>query len=311
MADAVDPFIDYCRTELRNGPETTETKKRNLMRFFRFLESEKLKLDDLNVESIDGFILSLGLGIGSMNDCRRLLVSFFTFCFDRGFMERNYAGYVATGKKEEPEKVIDVYTEEEIGKILVSAERGSAIGKRNYVVLLLASVYGLRAGDITKLSLSNIDWKNNRIILSQSKTGEPLELPLVAAVGNAIIDYCRNGRPDGKPDTPIILSHMKSTIGAPINHSTIHSIVRDAMRNANIANWESKKHGPHSLRHSLATSLLRKNASMPIISTILGHRSTETTNAYISVDIDRLKQCAVKMPAVSSSQYQNLPGGAR
>ena len=97
---------------------------------------------------------------------------------------------------------------------------------------------------------------------------------------------------------------MQGTLGRPIVSSTIHSIVTAGMKRANIPNWREKKHGAHSLRHSLATNMLRKNVSMPIISTILGHRTTETTKVYIGIDIDRLRSCSLPIPPIQSEFYR-------
>lgn len=213
-----------------------------------------------------------------------------------GFLKRNTQG-------SEPEKIVDVYTEDEIRRIIQCAPRTSAKDKRDYVIILLAASYGMRSGDITKLRLSHIDWDMNLIKVTQSKTGEYLELPLLASVGNAIIDYLQDGRPRNCGHDIIVVSHMHGTIGNPLRSPTIHSIVSSAMHNAKIENWKNKKHGAHSLRHSLATNLLKKNASMPVISTILGHRSTETTRVYLSVDVEKLRHCTLPMPPLRSPLY--------
>jgi len=76
------------------------------------------------------------------------------------------------------------------------------------------------------------------------------------------------------------------------------------MRLANIKNWKHKKHGPHSLRHSLATNMLKKNISMPVISTVLGHQNTESTKIYLSVDTDKLRQCPLPIPALHTKHYR-------
>jgi site-specific recombinase XerD len=72
---------------------------------------------------------------------------------------------------------------------------------------------------------------------------------------------------------------------------------------ANIENWKQKKHGPHALRHSLATNLLKYNASLPMIASILGHQRTETTKIYITLDIERLKKCALPMPILKTNVF--------
>lgn len=312
MECLVRPFINHCYEELANKESTVQNKLYRLCQFSHFLEDRELTLDDLSVELVDEYINSLEICLEATYDVRRILVHFFTYSFEKGLVNKNYAGFVARPKRGAvQEEVIDTYSDEEIKRIIDNADRTSAIGKRNFVVILLASVYGLRSSDITHLRFSDVDWENNRIVINQYKTGDRLELPLIAAVGNAVIDYWKNGRPKISQHNIIVVSHMKSTVGKPLTSPTIHSIVSQAMRKANIENWKDKKHGAHSLRHSIATYLLKKNASMPIISTILGHRTTETTKTYISIDFTKLRQCCIPMPEMHSQYYIDKRGGDR
>ena len=194
------------------------------------------------------------------------------------------------------------YSEEEISRIIAAVDRSSPVGKRDYLVLLLAAEYGWRAGDIISFKFNQIDWKKNTISFDQSKTDVPVEFPLLASVGNAIIDYLKYGRPDSEVPE-VIVAAKGCTRGLPLASPTIHSIVSRYMRAAHITHWQEKKHGPHSLRHSLATNLLKKNISMPVISTVLGHQRTETTKIYLKVDIDRLGKCTLPIPPLSSPLY--------
>jgi integrase len=174
--------------------------------------------------------------------------------------------------------------------------------------MLLAAEYGWRASDITSFRLDQIDWEKNRISMVQYKTGVPVEFPLLASVGNAIIDYLKHGRPASGDDV-IIVNHENTHKGQKLESPTIHSIVSKAMSTANIANWKDKKHGPHSLRHSLATNMLKQNVAIPIISTILGHQSTETTKTYIEVDIPKLRLCSPPVPELKSIYFQTIKEG--
>jgi integrase len=153
-------------------------------------------------------------------------------------------------------------------------DRSSAKGKRDYLVLLLAAECGWRASDITSFSLEQIDWDKNKVSMVQQKTDIPVDFPLLASVGNAVIEYIKHGRPAGG-DNVIIVNHENTHKGKKLTSPTIHSVVSNAMRTANIQNWKIKQHGSHSLRHSLATNMLKHNIAMPIISTVLGHQSTE------------------------------------
>ena len=76
------------------------------------------------------------------------------------------------------------------------------------------------------------------------------------------------------------------------------------MKKAAITGWKGKKHGAHSLRHSLASNMLKRNISLPVISTVLGHQTTETTKIYLKVDTGRLKECTLQMPGIASPYFK-------
>jgi integrase/recombinase XerD len=197
-------------------------------------------------------------------------------------------------------KMPSVYSREEVERLINAIDRSNAPGKRDFAIVLLAARYGLRGSDIMGLRHCNLDWANNRITIVQRKTTKKVELPLSEEVGNAIIDYLKFGRPD--VNEPYIFLAARPPFGKLI---TIHKVITKHMRKADIA-YEERKHGPHALRHSLASNLLGLHEPMPVISSILGHSTTASTTPYLRVDFDQLKQCALEVPCVPSSFYTNL-----
>lgn len=168
---------------------------------------------------------------------------------------------------------------------------------------MLAAEYGLRSSDIVNFRFDQIDWDRNILSIRQHKTDIPVEYPLLPPIGNAIIDYLKNGRP--KTDaTEVIVAAESMKKGKKLTEPTIHSIVSKYMHRANIKNWEHKKHGAHSLRHSLAANMLKKNISMPVISTVLGHQNIASTKVYLSVDTNKLKQCPLPIPDLHTDHYK-------
>jgi integrase len=197
-------------------------------------------------------------------------------------------------------KLPTTYTEEEIERMLSAVDRGNPKGKRDYAMLLLACRLGLRASDICGLSFSNLLWQENLIVLIQEKTKKRIELPLLADVGNAIIDYLKYGRTVSQlPYIFLHAGHEERKLAEP----TLHSIVSLYLKRAGVKNVEKKKHGPHALRHSLAGFLLQKKTPLPVISEILGHDSTESTKTYLRIDMEHLRQCALEVPPVAESYY--------
>ncbi|MCS2294155.1 tyrosine-type recombinase/integrase [Bacteroides thetaiotaomicron] len=202
-------------------------------------------------------------------------------------------------------KLPTTYTEEEIKNLISSVDRSTPLGKRNYLILLLASEYGMRASDIRSLSLKHIDWESNTILFNQQKTDIPVSYPLIPSIGNAIIEYLKYGRPPGGDDV-IIVRHDSKRKGLRLSSGGIYSIVEGAFKNSNISNWQKKKHGPHSLRHSFASNLLKHGAGYYIISMTMGHSYAETTKTYLQIDFDQLRKCSLQIPVVRSIYYNHM-----
>jgi site-specific recombinase XerD len=201
-------------------------------------------------------------------------------------------------------KIPSVYSQEEVESLVNAIDRGHPQGKRDYAMILLAARYGLRVSDIIGMRFCNLDWEHNRIVLFQQKTDKKVDFPLSEEVGNAIIDYIKYGRPQ------IELPYIFITAHAPYRELTSNvmgAAIKDYFRVAGV-NFTDKKHGPHSLRHSLASNLLKSNEPLPVISEILGHSSTESTLEYLRIDMNLLRQCTLEVPFVPSSFYGNLYG---
>ena len=295
-------YLSYCRNEQMLAEKTIENKQRYLYSFSSYMDASQLKYEDLSVEVTENFFSAMNYTLSSRHNAARSIRLFLRYAYDNGKSVKDCSVFVLPDNYKRGCKLPTTYEEDEIRDMIAAVPRASAIGKRDYLVLLLAAEYGWRSSDITSFRFDDIDWDNNVIRFSQHKTKADVEFPLLSTVGNAIIDYLKHARP--KTDAPeIIVSLENANKGKPLSSPTIHSIVTKYLKQAGIKNWKKKKHGPHAMRHSLATSLLKHNVAMPVISTVMGHQRTETTNVYISVDYNRLKQCALPMPVLRSPFY--------
>ena len=196
------------------------------------------------------------------------------------------------------------FSKEETEILLKSVDRGNPKGKRDYAILLLATKLGLRASDIGELKFENILWERSLITFEQRKTGKRIDLPLLPEIGNATIDYMKHGRPVS--DESYCFLHVQSPYER-IHTSDIKSLVHFHLKRAGI-NCKNRRHGPHALRHSFAGNLLRGITPLPVISEALGHSSCESTMYYLRIDIDSLRQCALNVPLVPSSFYEQEGG---
>jgi integrase/recombinase XerD len=173
---------------------------------------------------------------------------------------------------------------------LGACDRHTAIGCRDYAVLLLLARLGLRAGEVVALLLDDVDWDAGRIRV-RGKGGREAWLPLPTDVGEAIAAYLQPGRPN------TLDRHLFLRASAPIRRlksgMAIASIVANALRRAGI---DTPRRGAHQFRHALATQMLRRGASLVEIGELLRHRSPQTTTIYARVDLVALRALALPWP---------------
>jgi site-specific recombinase XerD len=131
-----------------------------------------------------------------------------------------------------------------------------------------------------------------------------IELPLLNIVGEAMIDYIRNGRPKSDSKTIFLTAIAPYTI---ISVPGISCIVSRIIYKAGI-DTKDRHHGSHCLRHSLATRLLKQGTTLPVISDVLGHSDSQTTMTYLNVDINSLLQCSLDVPPVTDRFYMQKGG---
>jgi integrase len=158
---------------------------------------------------------------------------------------------------------------------------------------------------LTLLSFSNIDWENSTVTLSQFKTGKKIELPLLVEVGESIIDYLKYGRK--RTESPRIFLYTRAPFTAMTNAAVAGTLGR--IVEAAGVDTAGRKHGAHSMRHSLASRFLENEESIPVLSEALGHQSTTTTMSYLRIDVESLRKCALNVPLVDTSFYEQ-EGGA-
>jgi site-specific recombinase XerD len=309
LKDHVHLYLLWCEEEKGYRPSTIQYKFWILCRYDNFLHDKMMDLKDVSIELNEEFFASDACG--NRTSYKSTVREMLQYMFDFSILHKDLSPYVLKEPKRSKHLGIPTtYTTEEIKSLLGAIDRSTPKGKRDYLVVLLAAEYGMRASDIVRLSLKHIDWERNMISFNQYKTDMPVQYPLLSSVGNAIIDYLRHGRPT-EVDDVIIVSHDHVTRGKLLSTPTIHSIVTAAFRRSQIQGWQQKKHGPHSLRFSLASNMLKQGIGLQVISTTLGHSSTESTKAYVKIDIDHLRECSLPVPKLHSRWYRERKENAK
>ena len=289
-------------TNLRRSMVTIKDYRLYLSEFLMHLNERNVKhVSAITEKEILTFVSSHPTNKVNIVSALRVL---FRFWREEHIVDDRFEELFDTYKTHKPERIPSYFAANEVMRIEQSVSRNSANGKRNYAMLLLASRLGLRASDIADLQFSDIDWDKNMITLTMQKTKKVIELPLLADVGNAIIDYLRHGRPKSDSQNVFLsgnapyVAATKNMVCAAINGIILRSGV----------DTSGKHHGPHSLRHSLASAMLNGGSMMPVISESLGHRSTQTTLAYLKIDIRSLQKCALPVPEIADNFYMQRGG---
>ncbi|MGH3266511.1 MAG: tyrosine-type recombinase/integrase, partial [Trebonia sp.] len=189
------------------------------------------------------------------------------------------------------------WTAGEVRLVLGQIDRQSAIGKRDYAMVLLTARLGLRVGDLRLLELGWFDWRAKTLAFTQHKTGVPLQLALPAEVGWAVIDYVRHGRPEAACRQVFVKHRYPFTAFG--SSSSAGSRLRYYARRAGIVFAPGRSHGLHSLRGALAVAMLQSDTPPPVVTAVLGHAAGATTAAhYLRLDTEHLRHCALDVEDV-------------
>lgn len=223
------------------------------------------------------------------------LRAFFRFLYQNKNVTKNFADEIPMIKARKQTNIPSVWTNDELKKLIGAIDRGSPKGKRDYAIILIACRLGLRCKDIKELRFENFNWTEKKLCFTQSKTKQPMELPLVPDVGWAVIDYLKYGRPKVE-SSYIFVRHLAPFL--PFSEDDhLNQLIKDYMIKAHIS-VSNKRKGMHSLRHTMASVLLEKETPLPVISDIIGHIDTNSTAVYLKVDMKQLAECPLDFEEV-------------
>lgn len=190
-------------------------------------------------------------------------------------------------------KNIQYLNHEEIASIraiLISNDDSITLKDRAIVTLLLNT--GLRGCDVRHLKLNDINWANETLNIIQDKTGEPLELPLLASVGNALYKYIIEERPDTGSQYVFLTDDFTHRV---LTQSAIYFSISKVMKAAKIRVNKGDRKGSHIFRYNIAISMLENEVARPIISQTLGHSSPKSLESYLNADLRHLKEMAISI----------------
>ena len=249
-------------------------------------------LRKLGVREIDLYMdaRTPGLRRKSLKDYAERLRSLLRYMHRTGYVASDLAAHVIAPLLYAYEGVPSILDPDQIAAVLETTKRDtSPMGLRDYAMLQLLATYGLRSGEVRNLAIEDIDWRAESLRVRHSKTGACSFLPLLPSVGEALLDYLRDGRP--RADRREVFLRSRAPY-RPLRN--LHSEVHRRLLAAGVK--PPGKCGPHIFRHARAVEMLRASVPQKIIGDLLGHRSTEATIPYLKLATEDLRAIALDVP---------------
>ena len=222
------------------------------------------------------------------------LRSFLRFEFSQGVLRRPLHEQIDIPRVYARERLPTVLTREQVQTLLRSIDRRSLNGLRDFTMLYLIAVYGLRRSDIVSLRLDNIDWRNGILQVKQTKTRRLIALPLMDEAGDVLVRYLRRGRPQSERRELFLRTQAPA---GPLGPCAVNVILQNRLKRGGL---DFGRFGPHALRYSLAVHLLRRGVAMKAIAEALGHRDCRSTAQYLRLDLGDLRAVGLPVPEPAS-----------
>ncbi|MBX9771614.1 MAG: site-specific integrase [Candidatus Obscuribacterales bacterium] len=283
-------FLKYLQEERGLSPRTINLYRHCLKRMEAYLAGIGIgNLEQLSPPIISAFLTdeSIAGRKGPQQGASSVLRILLQYLHREGILTRDLSGSVERKKKykfSEPPRSI---TWEQVRLMLEAVDTRTVLGRRDFAILLLMVTYGLRAREVAALTLDNFDWKRNKFHVEERKAGHSTAYPLSTAVGSAIIDYLKNGRPETND------RHIFFRVSAPVEPMNFQSISLRARHYLKRAGIPVPRPGSHTLRHTCVQRLLDSHVALKTIGDYVGHRSAESTQVYAKADIHSLRVVAL------------------
>jgi site-specific recombinase XerD len=260
--------------------------------WLQFLDNPN-RLSSLTITDLERFIqhLSNRMGRAGLQKPIAIIRNLLRFLAANGTVPVGLDGMIDRPRVYRQEQLPRSLPWSTVEAFLNSIDRKSNMGKRDYAMFALMTTYGLRACDVVGLTLADFHWREGQIHIRQSKTGKPLELPLTDAVGLAIQDYLKQVPRYGNHRE--IFLRLKAPAGTLKPTAVIEAFQAWSRRSGLAIPFK----GVHCIRHSYALHLLRQGTALKTIGDLLGHRSPESTTAYLRLATEDLRTVALPLPS--------------
>ncbi|MCY4536221.1 MAG: tyrosine-type recombinase/integrase [Bryobacterales bacterium] len=281
-------FPAHLHEERGLKPATVEAYADSLVRFSAYLEGRGTALGDTSPELLSSFAIDLARASSPAHCesvCSKVGV-FLRYCHREGILVENLAGALDRPHSYRLSSLPRSISPQDVRRVLEAVDSDSACGRRDRAILLLLVTYGLRAGEVVRLTLDNIDWRHDRLLVPGRKAGNSTGYPLAGPVAEALVEYIRNERPATR-DRRVFFRAVAPRV--PIGRAIVtHTVKRCLLR----ADVRVQRPGAHVLRHTCVQTLVDAGFAFKAVADYVGHRSTDSTATYAKIDLDALREVA-------------------
>jgi len=287
--ELLENYIAKCEND-GNSAGTRKVKRLKLREFFVFLQGNGIALDQLTSADISDFMVTLtGFSRVTISIYVSALRCFLQYLHEIGALKTDLSPTVPSPRLYAEESIPETWTTSELQTLLLSIDRTGGVGKRDYAMILLAAMLGMRVGDICNLRFENFDWHRKLITYTQQKTGKANTLPILPVVMDALVDYLKNGRVETESKNIFVhhtppYTEFQSSGGPSLQLKKYMSRAGLVVKN---------RKAMHSLRHTLASYLLSNRTPLMVIQNAMGHDVPVTTLGYTKTDIPSLRECSL------------------
>ena len=288
----LDPYLRHLRTECQFSEKTI---RRCDIQISSFLEAmgrmnQQRRFKTLKAETVEKLVKQLLQKSTDPHGLVGTLRRFFRYCASHRYTQIDFSGLVFPVRRYRHSSLPKGLTDSALDQVLNSIPKETPEGARDYALMVLMMAYGIRGVSAAQLLLDDLDWQHSRIRIRAQKGGKEVLLPLMQAVGEALIQYLQH-RPGQSPCRNVFLAIRAPY--HPLDSGAISQIVR---RNLTKAGVKSSGSGTRSFRHSWAIRALAHDSPIKAIADVLGHRYIDTTFIYAKADLNSLRQVAMPWP---------------
>lgn len=291
-SEKITDFSNFLKFEKSFSDNTLDAYVRDIKKLESFATTDlgEISPQIISYENLQEFIYQLSKKkISERSQARGIssIKAFFKFLIEEEYREDNPASLL-----EGPKLGLylpDTLSIDDIDRIIENIEKHTDIGKRNQCILEVLYGCGLRVSELVDLKISNINFKENFIIV-EGKGEKTRLVPLAKSTAECILDYIKNVRSVGKVNKKFEDILFLNTRGTNMSRVIVFIIIKELTQKAGI----NKSISPHTFRHSFATHLLQNGADLRFIQEMLGHSSITTTQVYTHLKTEELRDVIIQ-----------------